>query len=266
MAVERIPAHDLGALIARQSRRALDSGITHVRNPSAFQAHLVDVGIRAERVAARLYGLVPPHEAPDPRSAFVAGAWHDGGKVRTGDDFHEISSALDVVEHGLEWRMLRGPAEEIEPLLRRAAMAILPGFALFEQWQPGYQPTTGSRTSFEPAYSRLGLSPHDLLPDTLDDLVVMYCDMCGLDERGATGDVFEEHFDRRWRDIEDRAPREDPGLMAVLPAVRGRVQAGCELVNRYLTRGFDAGSLAVFRERFVAGAMRPGDPPGHAAR
>jgi hypothetical protein len=266
VAVERIAEQDLELLIARETRRAVDSGVAHIRNPSAFQAHLIEVGLHAERVAARLCRLVPPDEAPDPRVAFVAGAWHDGGKIRTGDDFHEISSALDVVKHGIAWRLLQGPVDQVEPLLRRAALAILPGFALFEQWQPGYRPTTSSRAAFEPAYSSLGLSERDLVPDTLDDLVIMYCDMCGLDEQGASQPVFDEHFDDRWTDIEARARREDPALVPVLPAVRGRVYAGCELVNRYLTNGFDAAGLAAFRRRFAIGARPPGDPPGHAAR
>jgi hypothetical protein len=264
--IERIPAQDLGALVARETNRALGSGIAHIRNPSAFQAHLIDVALRAERVAVRLCELVPPDEAPDPGVAFVAGAWHDGGKIRTGDDFHEISSALDVVAHGIQWQLLRGPAADVQPLLQRAAMAILPGFALFEQWQPGYEPTSASRSSFEPAYARLGLSERDLLPDSLDALVLMYCDMCGFDERGAPDDVFEEHFEARWQDIAARARGEDPGLLTVLRDVQDRVHAGCELVNRYLVKGFDRRRLADFRRRFVAAAMLPGDPHGPAGR
>ena len=257
---------DLRVLVQRQMQQAIDAGAAHIRNPSAFLSHLTDVASRAERVATRLRDIVPADEAPDPLAAFVAGAWHDGGKIRGGDDFHEVGSAADVVERGIEWGMLRGPVERVQPLLRRAALAILPGFALYEQWQPDYRPTTTRRAAFEPTFSSLGLSQRDLLPHTLDALVVMYCDLCRHDERGAPLPVFNDDFSGRWRDLEERSPGEDPGLAAVLPTVRGRIYEGCAVINRCLTEGYDPAGLAAFRKNLPGTAMPPGDRRGPAGR
>ena len=44
-----------------------------------------------------LLAVLPAETAPDPCALYVAGAWHDGGKIRGGDDFHEITSAIDAV-------------------------------------------------------------------------------------------------------------------------------------------------------------------------
>jgi hypothetical protein len=87
--LERISERDLASLVEREILRAATAGCRQIRKPAAFQAHLVDVARRAERVAVALQRKLPPEEAPDPTAAFIAGAWHDGGKIWNGDDYHE---------------------------------------------------------------------------------------------------------------------------------------------------------------------------------
>jgi hypothetical protein len=101
--VTHITAAGLAALIRTQVRRAQIAGASFCRNPDGLEAHLSTVAERGELVAARPRALLPPEIAPDPVAAFVAGAWHDGGKIWNGDDYHEIASATEVLDRGLEW-------------------------------------------------------------------------------------------------------------------------------------------------------------------
>lgn len=243
--VEHISAEDLPALITRQIAAAAERGASHVRNPPAFEAHLLDVARRAEATATQLLAIVPADEAPDPCALFVAGAWHDGGKIWAGDDFHEITSAVDLLAHGHEWGLVRGPADAVDAVLRRAAGAMLAEFAVYEQWQPDYRPTFRPRAEFEPAYQWLGtvlcpghtgdeLDRRLLLPQRLDTLILMHSD-------------FGDDFEGRWRDVEQRARRDDPALHGLLPAVKPRIREGCEVVRRLTTAGYDE---AIVREFF----------------
>jgi hypothetical protein len=255
MAVSLIPEARLAEIISGQLRAAEAAGTTHIRNPTAFTRHLLEVATRGRAVAERLHRILPESEAPDPMVAFVAGAWHDGGKIRTGDDYHEVTSALDLLEHGLEWQLVRGPADDAMPILVRAARAILSGFAMHEQWHPTYRPTFTPRADFEQGYARLALAlvtalsgvDRDsalLLPVGVDALVVMYADICV----GVEDDTeFAQAFDSRWRDIEGRARAGDPGLLRILPAVQPRVREGCALVHRWLTGDWDPAALSAYR-------------------
>jgi hypothetical protein len=249
--VERIADEELAGLIERRLGGAASSGLSYIRNTSAFRGHLLDVARRAELVATRLRERVPPGEAPDPVALFVAGAWHDGGKISAGEDYHEITSAIEVIEHGASWELARGSAEDVHGVLVRAASAILPGFALYEQCQPAYVPTWWSRARLDDSLHRLRarLSPR-LLPRTMDDLVLMYADM--VDPGDAS--PFDIRFERRWADVEARSLRDDRALYEVLGEVRPRVYEGCALVERFLTDGYDPGALARFRERW---SVRP---------
>src|SRR3954452_22059732 len=130
--------HELARLIREQVNDARSSGIDQIRDVQAFVAHLLHVAVRAERVAHAVRAVLPAEEAPDPTVAFAAGAWHDGGKILHGDDYHEIHSALDILERG--GQLVAGPKADVSRVLARPARAILPGFALYEQWQPGYAP------------------------------------------------------------------------------------------------------------------------------
>ena len=127
--VEHISEQDLAALVTRQVRLAAERRISRVRDPEAFRNHLLDVARRAEQTAMRLVDVMPDDTAPDPCALFVAGAWHDGGKILSGDNFHEIASAVELLEHGSKWGLVRGPADAVAAVLRRAARAILAGFA-----------------------------------------------------------------------------------------------------------------------------------------
>lgn len=261
VAVERIPEDELSALIDRHTRLAARAGRVHVRNPAAFGAHLVEVARRAESVASRLRDVLPSNLAPDPIAAFVAGAWHDGGKIWSGDDYHEIASALEVLDRGREWRLVRDPGTEAEAVLRRAARAIVPAFAIYEQWRPEYV-AVADRTPFERAYRRLGdilyptlhgadLERGLLLPYTVDALVMMYSDMGDLGHIGERATTFDAAFDLRWRDIERRVPIEDPALDVILSGVRARIRDGCLLIDTFLSAGFDAGALERYRSTYA---------------
>jgi len=203
---------------------------------------------------------LPPHEAPAPIVAFIAGAWHDGGKIHHGDDYHEIPSALSVLDRGLEWGVVSNSGD-LDAVLARAARAILPGFALYEQWQPGYVPTWTPRSHFEAAYARLAaaLAPsldgdeRDrvlLLPSGVEALVLMYSDMCNLAGNGHIASDFETAFEHRWSDVERRARMDDPALLSVMPPARPRIRDGCALVHEWLTTGFDPSALADFRRKY----------------
>lgn len=256
-------ALDEGALLAlihREIRRARADGVCHIRDEEAFAGHLVAVGGRAEAVARRLQTVVPSSERPDPLAAFVAGAWHDGGKIRVGDDYHEIAGAIEVIEYGGVWKLLRGQAGDVDRLLRRAAHALLPHFAIYEQWNPSYTPTAGYRQRIVPLFDRLvgelrahgrsAPASHDglLLPSTVDALVVMYADL--VDSEPASRAAFDAAFERRWRDMERRAAQDDPAVVRLLPVIRPRVHAGCALVHTFLTRGYDAAALQRFRSDY----------------
>ena len=241
---------------------ARSSGIDQIRDVAAFAAHLVEVAVRAERVAHALRVVLPAEEAPNPILAFAAGAWHDGGKILHGDDYHEINGALDIMDRGGAWQLVSGPHDEVSRVLARAARAILPGFALYEQWQPAYVPTSMPRHQMEPAYERLAaaLTPslagadRDralLLPWDVEALVVMYSDLCTVAPDGLPTD-FDTAFEERWLDVARRAQRDDPGLLSVLPAARPRVRGGCALVHEWLTTGYDASALVRFRAAYCA--------------
>lgn len=231
----------------------------YVRNPPAFSRHLCRVASRAERVALQLQRLVPEHSAPDPAVAFVAGAWHDAGKICYGDDYHEITSALELVDYGVEWRLVRAADDaDARALLLRAARAVLSGFALYEQWQGDYQPANADRQTIEPMFDRLckaiqapapvtSSSSWLLLPATLDALIVMYADMMDGCGRHSNSVSFAHAFDSRWRAIERASLHDDPPLHAILPRVRRRVRDGCALVDRFLNDGYDEAALVAFR-------------------
>ena len=137
--VEHISEQDLAALVTRQVRLAAEHRISRVRYLEVFRNHLLDVARRAEQTAMRLVDVMPDDTAPDPCALFVAGAWHDGGKIWSGDNFHEIASAVELLEHGSKWGLVRGPADAVAAVLRRAARAILAGFAVYEQWHAVYR-------------------------------------------------------------------------------------------------------------------------------
>jgi hypothetical protein len=142
-----------------------------------------------------------------------------------------------VLEHGLEWGLVSGPADEAAAVLRRGARAILPHFALMEQWRPDYVATSAARSQFESRLAYLvgalcpAIEAHEsrlLLPATMDALVLIYADMTGS---------CDALFERRWRDIERRARVDDPAIASILPVVKPRIQAACNLVERFLTSG-----------------------------
>jgi hypothetical protein len=249
------------ALIQGEIRRARADGVCHIHDEKAFAAHLVAVGHRAEAIARSLQHVVPVSERPDPLAAFVAGAWHDGGKIRVGDDYHEIAGAVELIQFGAAWGLIRGQAGDVDGVLRRAARALLPHFAIHEQWNPSYTPTAGNRQRIVPVFDRLVdelrargrsavLAADDglLLPATVDALVVMYADL--VDSGPASRAAFEAAFERRWRDMERRATHDDPAIIRLLPVVRPRVHAGCALVHTFLTQGYDAGALQRFRSDY----------------
>jgi len=245
------------ALIHTEIRLARRDGVCHIRDADGFAAHLLSVGRRAAAVASRLHAL-PPSERPDPVAVFVAGAWHDGGKIRNGDDYHEITSAVEVLERGLSWGLVDGPRMVADRALRRAARAIVPHFAVNEQWSSTYTPTTGNRERIVPTLARLRDALADrngpageralLLPTSVDALVVMYADLIEGDE------AFDACFESRWMDIERRARQDDPAIVDILPDVRPRVYAGCALVERFLARGYDDDALQRFRAGYCGGA------------
>jgi hypothetical protein len=166
-----------------------------------------------------LRAVLPPDEAPDPMAAFVAGAGHDGGKIWHGDDLHEVPSALAIIEHGLEWGLLR--------LCRQLCAALFPSSG---------EPVLGGRL---------------LLPYTIDALIMMYSDMMELAHIDAHADGFDEFFHERWNDITQRARIDDPRLLATLPAFRSRVYDGCAVIEQFLTTGYDPDSLQRFRTNHV---------------
>jgi hypothetical protein len=255
----------LGRLIDERIDAAARLGSAHIRSPRAFREHLIGVARRAERIARRLQKTMPLPEAPDAVAAYVAGAWHDGGKIRVGDDFHEIASARDILDHGVEWRLVNGPESETRLVLRRAARAVLAGFALYEQWQPTYRPTFSARCLHEAEYRRVqahlrGTEESDqddavlLLPYDVDTLVLMYSDMCT--DEGASDDSEDHGFASRWTDIVRRAAVDDPGLASVLPVVRERVRQGCALVQGWLEGRCGDEQLAPYR-RLHSKALTP---------
>jgi hypothetical protein len=256
-----ISEHDLARLISEQLNAARARGIDQVRDVKAFTAHLLDVAVRAQRVAHAVRAVLPAEEAPDPTVAFAAGAWHDAGKIQYGDDYHEIHSALDILERGCAWQLVSGPRDDVSRVLARAARAILSGFALYEQWQPGYVPTWTPRRQVEPVYARLAatLAPsldgreRDcalLLPNDAEALVVMYSDLCHVAPDRGTPTDFDSVFEERWLDVERRAQRDDSGLASVLATAHPRLRAGCALVHGWLTAGYDASALARFRSAY----------------
>ena len=259
--LQRISDHELSRLICDQVNAARSSGVDQVRDVPGFAAHLLDVAVRAERVAHAVRAVLPAEDAPDPTVTFVAGAWHDGGKIQHGDDYHEINSALDILDRGCAWQLVSGPHDDVSRVLARAARAILSGFALYEQWQPGYVPTWTPRHQVEPAYARLAaaLAPsldgreRDralLLPNHAEGLIVMYSDLCSFSPEGCIPTDFDSAFEERWLDLERRARRDDPGLLSVLPVARARVRGGSALVHGWLTTGYDASALGRFRSAY----------------
>jgi hypothetical protein len=236
----RITTEDLAALIQRRIAAATGAGHRHVRDPTAFAAHLIAVAHRAQCVAVELARRLPSEAAPDPVASFVAGAWHDAGKIFNGNDYHEITSALELLEHGVEWGLVAGSPSETKAALRRAALAVLPHFALFEQLQDNYVPTSAPRGHMPALLSRLEnalhASPRDttvLLPNTMDAVVLIYSDMAGNEPIDSFEDV-DEWFARRWRQIERSAMTDDPAILPILRCVRPRIRAACEVIQRLL--------------------------------
>jgi hypothetical protein len=236
----RITSDDLAALIRRRITAAMEAGHAHVRDPAAFEAHLVAVACRAECVAIELAQHLSFDEAPNPVASFLAGAWHDAGKIFNGDDYHEITSALELIEHGVEWELVAGSPFETKAALRRAALAVLPHFALFEQLQDNYVPTSARREHVPALLSRLENALHGspcdatvLLPNTMDALVLIYSDMAGNEPIDSLEDV-DEWFARRWRQIERSAMTDDPAILPILPRVRPRIRAACQCIQRLL--------------------------------
>lgn len=257
MIVRPISTRELPPLIRRRLRLAEAAGRDYIRDTAGFIAHLTGVAAHARAVAERLRVTLPADEAPDPVVAFVAGAWHDAGKAWSGDDYHEIASAREVLQSGQQWGLVRGPERHVRPILRRAAATILPHFALYEQWSPAYMPSSGSRVGFVPQYERLmqTLCPAALcdqrrrllLPATIDALVLIYSDMMAPADGKMPCQPLELLFERRWRDLTCRAEREDPAIVPILPRVRPRIEAACALIQQFLTRGYDAAALRRFR-------------------
>jgi hypothetical protein len=249
----------LGALLQREIGRARRAGVQHIRDGAAFTSHLVRVGRRAAEVAGRLQRLLPAAEAPDPVSAFVAGVWHDGGKIWNGDDYHEITGALEVLERGVEWQLARGPRENVADVLKRAACAIVPHFAILEQWRDDYRPASSSRDRIAPLMDRLRTTlaqarPDDrwLLPLSVDSLILAYSDLVDTECLPSRDEEFDTAFRQRWGDVERSARVDDPPLAALLPGVRPRLYAGCALIHRFLTRGYDEAALHHVRQEMLA--------------
>jgi hypothetical protein len=162
-------------------------------------------------------------------------------------------------------------------VLQRAARAILPHFALMEQWQSAYIATSATRSQFQSRYTKLVESlcsseaVHELsllLPTTMDALVLIYSDMVDADPGGGRR-AFERSFERRWRDVERRARVEDPAIVSILPVVRPRIHAGCVLVERFLSSGYDPAALPDYVSHVVSGfsrTCRSADTTSAAAR
>jgi hypothetical protein len=257
--VNAIDTPALAALIQREMTCARRAGRRYIRDEFGFESHLLRVGRRSAEVAGRLRTILPSEEAPDPVAAFIAGAWHDGGKIWHGDDYHEITSALAVLEHGVEWELARGPRTLIVDVLKRSAAAIVPHFAILEQWRPDYVPSSGNREGMAPMMSRLRTAlrtaPADrgwLLPLTVDALVLMYSDLVDENRPPGCDDEFESAFALRWDEVSRSAGSADPALASLLPRVRPRAYAGCALIQRFLTRGYDEGALRHFRKETLA--------------
>lgn len=230
--MEVISLPDLRQLLRDRNAQAKAAGRCHVRDPHAFECHLVAVACCARRVAEQLHCL-PPATRPDPIVCFLAGAWHDAGKIWNGDDYHEITSALELITFGESWRLVRGPQAEVRAVLRRAARTILPHFALHEQLLPAYAPTSATRACLPHLCATLEtalgkpITVHDLLPRTTDALVLIYSDLAA---EGAA-------FDQRWMDIERSARDYDPAIGTLLPQVRPRLRAAYEAIAAHLREG-----------------------------
>jgi hypothetical protein len=258
--LEHIADRDLLARVREEIKAAAAAGTRHVRHQDGFERHLLGVAKRAEQVAQRLQLIVPAPEAPHPAIAFVSGAWHDAGKILIGDDYHEIASAYQILTKGAAWGFFRGSAVEAREAVWRTARAIIPHFAIYEQWQPGYQPSRGGdRRKVEPWFATLCRMPADatvsaevtrsvMLPMKLDALVLIYADMLYVEGDSRLTPPFEETFQARWDEMAARVPQEDPALAALLQAVRSRIHGGCALVHRFITHGFDATALAAYRQ------------------
>lgn len=259
--LQRIGLDGLRVLVRQRLAEARAAGRHYIRDAEAFEAHLVDVAHSAEQVAERLQGL-PQAERPDPLACFVAGAWHDGGKIWNGDDYHELTGALELLHFGRAWRLVRGRDASVSVVLRRAARAIVPHFALREQLAESYRPTGGSRDHVPALVHALqhalvlpagtAADPGVLLPSSIDALVLIYCDMVPNVASVRPLEPGDGRLDERWRDVEAQAWQYDPALMPLLPLVRPRIDAACALIGGLLRDRDEPQlqSLRAFRNRF----------------
>jgi hypothetical protein len=227
--VQTISPYALGALIRRRLARARAAGRHYVRDAVGFETHLVTVACVARSVAGRLCQVLPPARHPDPRACFLAGAWHDAGKIWNGDDYHEITGALELLRYAEQWRLVRGPAAEVSQVVHCAARTILPHFALYEQLQSNYAPASGTRAHVPQLCAGLvralgaPVAACDLLPRTTDAFVLIYSDLVAQDGP-AVATSASALFAQRWTEIAHRTTQYDPALAMLLPDVAPRLR------------------------------------------
>jgi HD domain len=220
-------ADALRSLLRHRVAAAKAAGHEYIRNPTAFEEHLVTVACASRLAAEHLAERLPARLRPDPLVCFLAGAWHDAGKIYGGDDYHELTGALELLTCGSRLGLAHGP--NADGVLRAAARAILPHFALREQLQDHYAPTTGRREHVPGLLSSLerelgtAISIRDLLPTTLEARVLIYCDVAEEHALNSKGDVWAR-FEQRWRELAESARRHDPAIVPLLPAVQPRIR------------------------------------------
>jgi HD domain len=216
----------LRSLIRDRVAAAKADGHEYIRNPTAFEEHLVTVACASRVVAEGVSQRLGADLRPDPVVCFVAGAWHDAGKIYGGDDYHELMGALELLTCGSRLGLAHGP--DADAVLRAAARAILPHFALREQLQDHYAPTTGHREHVPALLSALeqklgAISIRDLLPTTMEARVLIYCDIAEEHALNSEEGVWAR-FERRWRQLAESARRHDPAIVPLLPAVQPRIR------------------------------------------
>ena len=248
--LEPIALDDLQRLIQRRLAAAAAAGRRFIRDPGAFERHLLTVAQAARMVAEQLQHASTVSTRPNPVVCYLAGAWHDAGKIFQGDDYHELTSAVELLTYGHEWEFVRGAPQEVRGTLVSAARAILPHFAVLEQLEDGYVPTSATRADLRGLLrvleDRLGaeITAADLLPSTIDAAVLIYCDIAQDDALAMTG-CSTTSFERRWYDIASTAHQHDPAIVPLLPRIEGRIRAAYTQVAESLAmaRGQRPGKL-----------------------
>ena len=255
--LEPIALDDLQRLIQRRLAAAAAAGRRFIRDAGAFERHLLTVAQGARVVAEQLQHASTASTRPSPIVCYLAGAWHDAGKIFRGDDYHELASAVELLTHGREWQLVRGDPQEVDDTLVAAARAILPHFAVLEQLEDGYVPTSATRDDLRGVLRELDdllgveITAADLLPSTIDAAVLIYCDIAQDDALVMTGS--SPTFERRWDDIANTALQHDPAIVPLLPRIEGRVRAAYTRV---------AGSLQMARDQRI---VAPGTATAGAA-